>query len=318
MVASKPARGSVSPGEQWLYNNWDFNVLGTIYERASGRSIYQALFEDIAAPICMQDYHPDDGRYMSGEVSRHPAYHIALTARDMARFGFLYLNDGRWDNKLVLPAGWVAESTTAHSLARRSGYGYLWWTTGHAGEAETVDGVRRNADLPAFRYAAQGHHGQMIYVVPAKRLVWSRSHPLRNGPRTIGRTTGTSCGAPSCQLQAKDRLWIESGHGHRLGRDHRISAEAKRRNGCVSMATDNGIRCHQNALPHLDAVASLSKTSWPTDLHAGPAARSTPAVRRRDVPRAPWRPLRHPWPTSARGQPGDPRSRRTCAWASTG
>jgi len=47
----------------------------------------------------------------------------------------------------------------------------MWWTTGISGEAETSNGVRRNANLPAYRYAAQGHHGQLIYVVTEKRLV---------------------------------------------------------------------------------------------------------------------------------------------------
>ncbi len=170
-IAEKPARGSGAPGGQWVYNNWDFNALGTIYERASGRSIYQGFMEDIAGRIGMDDYHPDDGRYMTGPQSRHPAYHIALTARDMARFGTLYLNEGRWGKEQILPAGWVAESTLAYSRARKGGYGYMWWTSGREGEAESVNGVPRNPDLPPFRYAAQGHHGQMIYVVPAKRLV---------------------------------------------------------------------------------------------------------------------------------------------------
>ena len=170
-IASKPPRGSAAPGEQWVYNNWDFNALGTIYQRATGRSPYQAFYEDIALPIGMQDYVPDDGHPMTGEISRHPAYHIAMTARDMARFGLLYLSSGRWDGIQIVPEDWVRDSTVAHSIARNQGYGYMWWTTGLSGEAEIVDGVRRNAELPAYRFAAQGHHGQLIYVVPERKLV---------------------------------------------------------------------------------------------------------------------------------------------------
>ena len=183
IIAAKPARGSGMPGGQWVYNNWDFNALGTIYERATGRSIYQGFMEDIAGPISMDDYRPEDGRYMTGVQSRHPAYHIALTARDMARFGTLYLNEGRWGKDQILPSGWVFESTLAYSQARDGGYGYMWWTSGRDGEAETVDGLRRNPDLPPFRYAAQGHHGQMIYVVPAKRLVLVTLSPSKTRTR---------------------------------------------------------------------------------------------------------------------------------------
>ena len=170
-VATKPPRGSAAPGEKWVYNNWDFNALGTIYERATGKSVYQGLLDDIATPIGMQDYSPADGHPMRGEISNHPAYHVALSTRDMARFGLLYLNNGRWGDRQIVPADWVRESTSAHSIARNQGYGYMWWTTGLAGEAETLNGVRRNADLPPFRYAAQGHHGQLIYIVPQKDLV---------------------------------------------------------------------------------------------------------------------------------------------------
>lgn len=170
-IASKPARGSALPGEKWVYNNWDFNALGTIYERATGLSVYQGLLDEIATPLGMEDYSLDDGHPMTGDVSEHPAYHVALSARDMARFGLLYLNNGRWKDRQIVSAKWVRDSTSAHSIARNQGYGYMWWTTGISGEAETSNGVRRNPNLPAYRYAAQGHHGQLIYVVPEKRLV---------------------------------------------------------------------------------------------------------------------------------------------------
>ncbi len=125
----RPDRGSHAPGTFWYYNNWDFNVLGTLYERAAGLSIFDAFQARIATPIGMQDYRPADGRYVTGDASAFPAYPFHMSARDLARFGLLYLHDGRWQDRQVVPAAWVAESTTAWSRTQlHSGYGYLWWT----------------------------------------------------------------------------------------------------------------------------------------------------------------------------------------------
>ena len=83
----------------------------------------------------------------------------------MARFGLLFLRDGNWDSKQVIPEGWVAESTATYSSAGdRGGYGYLWWTT--------VDGVHLpGVTMPAGSYSARGSGGHYILVVPAHDLV---------------------------------------------------------------------------------------------------------------------------------------------------
>ena len=171
MIASRPARGSAAPGSQWNYNNWDFNALGTIYERATGQSIYKAFDERIAKPIGMESYHPDDGFYLRGAQSWHPAYHFRMTVEDMARFGQLYLNDGRWNDDQVVPAEWVRESTTPHSRTppEGGGYGYMWWTYG--GERKDVRTSSDHPARPTFRYSAEGADGQLIRVVPEKQLV---------------------------------------------------------------------------------------------------------------------------------------------------
>jgi len=103
----RPERGSHAPGTFWYYNNWDFNVLGTIYERAVRKSIFQAFQEQIAQPLGTQDYRPADGRYVAGPESSYPAYPFHMSARDMARFGLLYLQRGRWAERQIVPGrGW--------------------------------------------------------------------------------------------------------------------------------------------------------------------------------------------------------------------
>lgn len=126
----RPARGSHAPGTFWFYNNWDFNALGTIYRERTGEDIFESFERRIADPIGMEDFSARDGRYVTEEFSEHPAYPFNLSARDAARFGQLFLDEGRWGDRQVLPASWVRESTTPYSFAKRirQGYGYMWWT----------------------------------------------------------------------------------------------------------------------------------------------------------------------------------------------
>jgi CubicO group peptidase (beta-lactamase class C family) len=53
-----PKRGSKEPGTYWFYNNWDFNAAGAVFERMSDKNIYDALRDDLAIPIGMQDFDP--------------------------------------------------------------------------------------------------------------------------------------------------------------------------------------------------------------------------------------------------------------------
>ena len=170
----RPARGSHPPGSFWFYNNWDFNVLGTIYRQQTGEDIFRSFEVRIAEPIGMEDFSANDGRYAREKLSDHPAYPFLLSARDAARFGQLFLNHGRWGSKQVVPASWIQESTTAYSWAKRirQGYGYMWWTL-----PEDVWGP--NA------FYASGYGGQIIAVVPSKRLVVIETVDLKQNPKGV-------------------------------------------------------------------------------------------------------------------------------------
>jgi CubicO group peptidase (beta-lactamase class C family) len=126
-----PARGSQPPGALFLYNNWDFNTLGTIFERCTGRSVVDALAEDLAVPLGFNDFDPGRQRVLGRpDVSEHLAHHFFLSARDLGRLGTMMLQGGRWNGRQVVPASWVAESTSVQ-VDRGAGvqldYGYLWW-----------------------------------------------------------------------------------------------------------------------------------------------------------------------------------------------
>jgi CubicO group peptidase (beta-lactamase class C family) len=171
-LASAPARGSQAPGTYYLYSNWDFNALGTAFEKQTGVDIYDALEQELARPLGFQDFDRASHR-KSGDlgVSQHPAYHMNFSTRDMARVGYVMLREGQWSDRQIIPRDYVRESTRAFTpraemnpARRRSGpfgYGYLWW-------------VFDNPDLPeVYRgaYIGLGAVGQHILVMPALDLV---------------------------------------------------------------------------------------------------------------------------------------------------
>jgi CubicO group peptidase (beta-lactamase class C family) len=130
MVEARPMRGSHPPDTFFYYNNWDFNVLGTIFEKVTGAKIFEAFKKEIAEPLGMEDFSLDDCRYSYEEnKSKHPAYNFRMTARDMARFGLLYLRKGTWNGRQIIPQDWIEQSTTAYSMSSEEmglGYGYMW------------------------------------------------------------------------------------------------------------------------------------------------------------------------------------------------
>jgi CubicO group peptidase (beta-lactamase class C family) len=155
----KPPRGSHPHGTFWLYSNWDFNALGTIYEHAMNSSIFLQFKKEIADPLEMEDFTLDDTEYIAGPESMHAAYPFRMTAHDMARFGLLYLRNGEWRGKQIVPRTWVSESTTAYSDAGpKGGFGYIWWC---AINGRLFPNVKLNG-----AFAAWGLGGHYILVMP--------------------------------------------------------------------------------------------------------------------------------------------------------
>lgn len=156
----RPARGSHAPGSFYYYNNWDFNVLGAIFESATGLSIGEAFAQWIAAPVGMQDFRPQDVYYERNSGSDYPQYIVRLSARDLARFGILYLQDGRWDGQQVVPQDWVRTSLQPMAGMGEQppvgvdAFGYSWWIDSDGGRSWSL-----------------GWGGQSLLVDPAAGLV---------------------------------------------------------------------------------------------------------------------------------------------------
>ncbi len=168
MKRSRPPRGSHPPGTHWYYNNWDFNVLGAIFEKKTGLKIGDAFYRRIAKPIGMQDFRPDDVYYFGGPFSIYPAYHFEVTARDMARFGLLYVRHGRWNGKQIVPAEWVEKISHTNEMVKANGVDvggdeYLWWVD--------YGGVHfPEASLPGI-FSARGAGAHYIFIIPTLDMV---------------------------------------------------------------------------------------------------------------------------------------------------
>ena len=179
MVANRPTRESFKPNENYFYNNWDFNVLGAILEQATGKSVFELFKTEIADPIGMKDYLGEytqidgedenamipnmDGFYQfEKSKSNYPAYHFRLSARDMAKFGQLYLNGGNWKGKQIISKEWIEISTKAYSVTNPRygiGYGMLWFV------------LMKNKFRESSSFYHTGNQVHMLGIYPSSRIV---------------------------------------------------------------------------------------------------------------------------------------------------
>lgn len=149
------------------YSTAGAHLLSAIITRSTGKSAREFANERLFKPIGvkeiphygMQSFGFDDlfGKNVKGWVNDPDGnstggWGLTLTPRDMARFGYLYLNHGTWNNQQIIPKSWIDESTAMNA----NNYGYLWWLR----EEEGV-----------FSYSALGDGGNVICCVPEKDLV---------------------------------------------------------------------------------------------------------------------------------------------------
>jgi len=140
------------PGEQWEYNSGGIELLGGVIEHTTGYSVAEFAEEFLFDPIGIRSFtwwRPTASRqYGCGGG-------LNLKPRDMARFGYLYLNEGDWNGTQIVSPEWVNVSTRMYySAGGWYNYGYTWW-----GIPDT-----------AF-YEATGHYEQKIFVLPEQDIV---------------------------------------------------------------------------------------------------------------------------------------------------
>lgn len=174
-VASALARGQVDePGTGFFYSSGNSHFLTSLVyyttEQGPGNLAKEFLFDPLGIPFEVLN---KPIIYNSWNEYKKPLYQtwrqdpkgietasfgLYLTARDMAKFGFLYLNRGNWEDQVLLSEDWVITSTKDHetNIYGRYSYGYQWYITLVGGHAA---------------FLASGFGGQIIGVVPSLDLV---------------------------------------------------------------------------------------------------------------------------------------------------
>lgn len=168
MRENMPERESHPPGTFWFYHNWDFCALGGIYEQTTQSSLFSDFDRLIAKPLGMEDFALTDTAYEWGSrESVYPWYRFRLSARDLARFGLLYLRQGQWQGTQIIPQAWIADSIKPYSDASdwgRGGYGMLWWVTLNH---RLFPGVAISGNA----FAGTGRGGDYLVIIPDLDLV---------------------------------------------------------------------------------------------------------------------------------------------------
>ncbi|WP_407312045.1 serine hydrolase domain-containing protein [Pseudomonas sp. nanlin1] len=166
-----------APGRQFRYSSGDSNVLAAVLKNLVGAHDYpnypwRALFEPLGIHHAVWETDAT-GTFVASSY----AY---LTARDLARVGLLMLRDGRWRQRQLLPPEWVAFNRTpfAHATAEpgEATPGGHWWLNRAIGAAP-----RPWPSAPEDTFAALGHWGQGLYILPKQKLVIVRYGDDRDG-----------------------------------------------------------------------------------------------------------------------------------------
>lgn len=150
------------PGTDFLYDSGGVILISSMLKNRTGMHAAEYAERFLFNPLGIEK----KIWLRNQEGHSHAGGGLALTARDAAKFGLLYLNNGRWRNEQVVPESWVRESFRKRvDLAGKNqppfGYGYLWWIFAPDPRGKTGQDI----------YAARGRFGQYIIVVPEHDMV---------------------------------------------------------------------------------------------------------------------------------------------------
>jgi CubicO group peptidase (beta-lactamase class C family) len=155
------------PGKRWYYSSGTTNIISKCMKTLFKNDLasywnfpYKKLFNKIGMERVVFEV-DESGSFVGSS-------YMFASARDWARFGLLYLHDGVWNGEQILPAGWVSYSVEPVEHASRGRYGAHFWL--NAGEKNNPQ-IRWYPKLPTDLFAARGHDGQYLTIIPSLDLV---------------------------------------------------------------------------------------------------------------------------------------------------
>ena len=180
----EPGEPLFEPGRKYAYWDSAMNQFGRVLTRVAGEPLEELFRRRVAGPIGMDpagwdwgDWGEVDGVVVNGGAGNHDK-HVRVSARELARFGHLFLNRGNWAGRRVLEPEWVdavtrvavpADAPLAQPESKIDGrgvYGLNWWVNGTG-----PGGARKWPAAPAGTFAAVGFNNNHCFVVPEWRMV---------------------------------------------------------------------------------------------------------------------------------------------------
>lgn len=168
----RPDRGQYKPGEYWYYNNWDFNLVSVAFHEITGEKLSEVFSKQVARSLELEDFRDEHFfECFEPRLSKHPALTLRMSARDLARLGLLYLNQGKWGEEQIVDKNWIDESWSPHTIfepghyrGEGRGYGRLWWVfKAQPSKASTFEKYDR--------FLALGAGGQSMAIIPELDLL---------------------------------------------------------------------------------------------------------------------------------------------------
>jgi len=159
--------GLHEPGKRFYYSTGDPMLLSRVIQEATGMTAFEFAKQNLFKPLNITNVRWDEDR--DGYTST--AWGLNTTVRDYAKFGFLFRNKGRWEDKQIVTEQWVEKSTrTDPSVSMWGAYGYLWHVNLPYRLRWSKSSVSRES-IPKDGYMAEGVLGQNIFIIPSKDLI---------------------------------------------------------------------------------------------------------------------------------------------------
>ncbi|HMO65593.1 MAG TPA: serine hydrolase, partial [Verrucomicrobiota bacterium] len=188
-----PATPLFAPGTKFACWDEAQMMFGRVLTRAADRDLLELLRERVLDPIGLRVTGWTTEGEVSGVTIRNGSTGLQLDALSLARFGHLFLNEGRWGGRQLLPAGWVRDATRAQVSALlpvadtdrghvygAGVHGFNWWVNGLR-----ADGTRGLPDAPAGAFYAAGLNQNLCIVIPEWEMVIVRMGVDGNAPGEV-------------------------------------------------------------------------------------------------------------------------------------
>ncbi len=148
------------PGEMFFYDNIAPNLIAPVIKTATNKHIDKFAEDEIFSTLQIQNYNWEEGKQNDFPICQGS---LKLRPRDFAKFGYLVLKQGKWNNQQVVSQEWIEKSTQKHSVLNENDgiyYGYLWW----------IMEIEKNGEKIKVIYSG-GSGGQYMFIIPQINMI---------------------------------------------------------------------------------------------------------------------------------------------------